>query len=96
LTSAWIQTHPDEFQPFINEDLREYCQRSIEPAVCEIEHVGMSALVDVLVKPAGIAVEILYLDRTEGEEANTYRFDPVDQSGIHLVNPPTLRLLYRP
>jgi ubiquitin thioesterase protein OTUB1 len=56
----------------------------------------MSALVDVLVKPAGIAVEILYLDRTPGEEVNTYRFDPVDHSGVIISTPPTFRLLYRP
>lgn len=56
----------------------------------------MSALVDVLVKPAGIAVEILYLDRTPGDEVNTYRFDPVDQGGATLQGPPTFRLLYRP
>jgi ubiquitin thioesterase protein OTUB1 len=56
----------------------------------------MSALVDVLVKPAGVAVEILYLDRTPGDEVNTYRFDPVDQSSVALPSPPTFRLLYRP
>jgi ubiquitin thioesterase protein OTUB1 len=56
----------------------------------------MSALVDVLVKPAGIAVEILYLDRTPGEEVNTYRFDPVDHNNEQLPTPPTFRLLYRP
>lgn len=56
----------------------------------------MSALVDVLVKPAGIAVEILYLDRTPGDEVNTYRFDPVDQAGNTTPSPPTFRLLYRP
>jgi ubiquitin thioesterase protein OTUB1 len=56
----------------------------------------MSALVDVLVKPAGIAVEILYLDRTPGEEVNTYRFDPVDHNGVALSGPATFRLLYRP
>lgn len=96
MASAWIQTHPDEFQPYVNEDIGEYCQRSIETSVCEIEHVGMSALVDVLVKPAGIAVEILYLDRTPGDKVNTYRFDPVDENGKRLADPPTSRLLYRP
>ena len=62
----------------------------------EIEHIGICGLVDALVKPAGIAVEILYLDRTPGSEANKYEFCPVDHSGMPLANAPTIRLLYRP
>jgi ubiquitin thioesterase protein OTUB1 len=64
--------------------------------VCEIDHLGMSALVDVLVKPAGFAVEILVLDRTPSDEANTFQFSPVDQNSTPLRDPPTIRLLYRP
>ena len=89
-----MQKHPDAYQPYINEPLQNYCRSHIEPAICEIEHVGMSALVDVLVKPAGIAVEILYLDRTAGNEANTYRIAP-EHNGAP-ANYPTFRLLYRP
>jgi ubiquitin thioesterase protein OTUB1 len=96
LTSAWLQTHPDQFQPYVDRPLRDYCGARIEPTLCEIEHVGMSALVDMLVKPAGIMVEILYLDRSPGTEANTFRWEPVDHSGLALANPPTIRLLYRP
>ncbi|KAF2674955.1 hypothetical protein BT63DRAFT_449942 [Microthyrium microscopicum] len=96
LTSAWIQKHPDEYSPFIDIPVAEYCKNRIEPAVAEIEHVGLSALVDLLAKPAGIAVEVLYLDRSPGEEVTTYRFDPLDPQGAALVNPPTFQLLYRP
>ena len=76
-------------------DPREYCQTKIEPVMSEIEHVGMSALCDVLAKPAGIAVEILYLDRSPGDEVNIYRFDPAD-IGLTANDPPTIRMLYRP
>ncbi|OCK83800.1 cysteine proteinase [Lepidopterella palustris CBS 459.81] len=98
LTSAWIQTHPNDFAPFLDlgQDIRQYCSTQIEPSVCEIDHVGMSALAEVLVKQAGFALEVLYLDRSAGEEINTYRFDPVSNDGLPLHNPPTLRLLYRP
>lgn len=85
-----MQKYPQNFEPFIGEPVRSYCQSHIEPAVCEIEHVGMSALVDVLVKPAGIAVEILYLDRTEGTTPNVYHFE------VAQPNPVIFRLLYRP
>ncbi|KAF1982881.1 cysteine proteinase [Aulographum hederae CBS 113979] len=97
LTSAWIQTHPEQFAPYVvPQTIQEYCQRSIEAANCEIENVGLSALADVLVKPAGFAVEVLYLDRSPGEEVNTYRFDLTDQHGTVLPASHTLRLLYRP
>ncbi|EON67664.1 hypothetical protein W97_06807 [Coniosporium apollinis CBS 100218] len=95
LTSAWIQTHPEKFEPFLNQDIRSYCEEIGRPN-CEIDHVGVTALVDVLVMPAGFAVEILYLDRTSGTEANMHRFDPLDELGLPLTHPLTLRLLYRP
>ncbi|OCL02684.1 cysteine proteinase [Glonium stellatum] len=97
LTSAWIQTHANDFQPFLlDQDIREYCATQIEPSICEIDHVGMSALAEVLVKPAGFALEVLYLDRSPGEEINTYHFDPLGHDGLPIPNPPMLRLLYRP
>jgi len=96
LTSAWLQTHPDQFQSFVDQPIQAYCAARIEPTMCEIEHVGMSALVDMLVKPAGTMVEILYLDRSPGTVANTFRWEPVDQNGIPLPSPPAIRLLYRP
>jgi ubiquitin thioesterase protein OTUB1 len=97
LTSAWIQTHANDFQPFLlDQDIREYCATQIEPSICEIDHVGMAALAEVLVKPAGLALEVLYLDRSPGEEINTYRIDPLGHDGIPIPDPPTLRLLYRP
>lgn len=92
-----MQTHQADFQPFLlDQDIRQYCATSIEPHLSEIEHVGMVALVDALVKPVDFAVEISYLDRSPGEEVNMYRIDPVGPNGIPLPNPITIRLLYRP
>ncbi|KAE9991116.1 hypothetical protein EG327_000413 [Venturia inaequalis] len=96
LTSAWMQKYPQNYEHFIEGPLRSYCQSHIEPAVVEIEHVGMTALIDVLVKPAGIAVEITYLDRTEGTTPNVYRFAPEDNPALAQTTLVTFRLLYRP
>lgn len=54
----------------------------------------MHACIDAILKPAGIAVDVMYLDRSEGEEVNTINWEPdmKDESGIN----PKLRLLYRP
>ncbi|KAF2192580.1 cysteine proteinase [Zopfia rhizophila CBS 207.26] len=97
LASAWIQAHPHEFQPFLEfQDVKTYCSQNIEAAQCEIDHLGIVALADSIIKPAGFALEVLYLDRSAGEEINTYRYDPTGPDGLVLQNPPTMRLLYRP
>jgi ubiquitin thioesterase protein OTUB1 len=75
----------------------EYCKTKIDPAVAEIDNVGLSALVDVLINPAGISVEVIYLDRSAGEDVTTYRFAETDEEGNELLpDAPTFRLLYRP
>ena len=71
----------------------EYCNSSILPFGTEIDHVGLSALKDVLLGPAAMALEVLYLDRSQGSEVNMHRFDPVNNNGYTAA---TVRLLYRP
>jgi len=63
------------------------------PTSSEIDNVSLSALKDVFLSPAGIALEVHYLDRTEGSEVNMHRFDPVNPGGYTIG---TIRLLYRP
>ncbi|MBE7181867.1 MAG: hypothetical protein INR71_11795, partial [Terriglobus roseus] len=74
----------------------QYVSRNIDPSQCEIEHLGLNALYDVLLKPAGIALEVLYLDRSPGTDVYPHRFDPIDAAGASIANAPTIRLLYRP
>ena len=93
-----MKTHVNDYQPFILDGtVEQYCASSVEPYQVEIEHIGMNALIDALVKPAGFAVEILYLDRSEGIEVNSHRFDPLDAGRTSaILDAPTMRLLYRP
>jgi ubiquitin thioesterase protein OTUB1 len=94
LTSAWIQTHPNDFAPFIlGQDIKQYCASEIEPSICELDNVGLNALVEALVKPAGLALEVTYLDRSQGDEMNVYRYEP---EALPSNSVPTIRLLYRP
>ncbi|GAB7359809.1 hypothetical protein MBLNU230_g6978t1 [Neophaeotheca triangularis] len=91
LTSAWMKTHQAGYAPYLlGETIDEYCNNRIMPINSEIEHVGLSALKDVLLSPAGIALEVLYLDRSSGDEASLHRFD------AHGYNLAFVRLLYRP
>ncbi len=93
-----MKTNAEAYQPFVvDQTVEQYCASEIEPYQVEIEHLGMKALIDALVKPAGLAVEILYLDRTAGEEVNSHRFEPEIAPGAPAYGEvPTVRLLYRP
>lgn len=78
-------------------DVKAYCANNIEPAQCEIDHIGVAALADALVKPAGFGLEVWYLDRSPGEEINrSYFSEPVDHNNMSIPGAPMLRLLYRP
>jgi ubiquitin thioesterase protein OTUB1 len=73
-----------------------YCSDVIEKVDHEIEHVGITLLYNVLLKPANIVLEIAYLDRSPGSQVNVYRF-PDGASG-EPTSPlaPVIYLLYRP
>lgn len=75
----------------IGQTVDQYCEAQIMPVKAEIEHLGLSALKDVLLSPASLALEVMYLDRSIGDEVNLHRFDPI--SGYTAA---TVRLLYRP
>lgn len=93
-----MKTNADAYQPFLpDSSIEQYCATQIEPYQVEIEHLGMNALIDALIKPAGFAVDIVYLDRSAGHEANTIRFELQSPDGLPLFpDAPTMRLLYRP
>lgn len=94
LTSAWMKTHEADYAPWlIGTTIEQYCDSQITPVGAEIENVGLSALKDVLLSPAGMALEVLYLDRSEGSEVTMHRFDPPTPNGYSIGS---VRLLYRP
>ena len=84
----------DEYAPWLlGQTVEQYCKNQIEPMAAEIDHVGLVALKDALLSPAGISLEVLYLDRSEGSEVTMHRFDPVTNGGYTIGS---VRLLYRP
>ena len=57
----------------------------------------MMLLIDVLLKPIPFRVEIVYLDRSEGSQANTRIFQPEDSNGVPIYpGSLVIHLLYRP
>ena len=90
MTSAFMQLREDQYQPFLEMPLSEYRISRIDPTNQEIDQIGLQALTDGVIAPAGIAVEVSYLDRSQGDEVTPHQFVP-DATGW-----PTIRLLYRP
>lgn len=88
------QNHGDYAPWLLGQTVENYCDMSVMPIGSEIENVSLSALKDVLLSPAGIALEVLYLDRSDASEVNMHRFDPVNPVGGATIG--TIRLLYRP
>lgn len=93
-----MRTNPDAYQPYlIDYTIDQYCAAKIDPFAVEIEHMGIQALFDAIIRPAGITIDVLYLDRSPGEEMNTISFpDPGSHLPSHYLEIPTIRLLYRP
>lgn len=89
-----MKTRPQEYAPWLvnGQTIDEYIGASINPVGSELENLSMSVLKDVLLSPAGISLEVLYLDRSEGDQANLHRFSP-EMVGYDIG---TIRLLYRP
>ncbi|KAF1841609.1 cysteine proteinase [Cucurbitaria berberidis CBS 394.84] len=98
LASAWVQSHADDFRHFVPMgDVKAYCANNIEPTQCEADNIGVAALAEALVKPAGFGLEVWYLDRSPGEEINrSFYAEPTGHGHIPVQNAPMLRLLYRP
>ncbi|KAJ5111139.1 hypothetical protein N7532_001674 [Penicillium argentinense] len=90
LTSAWMKLNPQRYQAYLTLPLDQYCATRIEPVRTEIDEIGLQALVDGVLEGAEFGVEILYLDRSEGENVTPHQLTPIRPPGA------TIRLLYRP
>lgn len=88
-----MKTHDENYAPWLlGQTVDQYCEQSVLPVAAEIDNVSLVALKDALLSPAGMSLEVTYLDRSEGSEVNMHRFDPVN-AGYTIG---TVRLLYRP
>ncbi|KAL4791797.1 peptidase C65 Otubain-domain-containing protein [Aspergillus venezuelensis] len=98
LTSAWIKLNPIRYQAFLSMPIDQYCQTQIEAVNSEIDEVGLQALVDGVIEESKLLVEILYLDRSEGEAVTPHVLTQTRSNvgAIHLLyRPGHYDLLYR-
>ena len=93
LTSAWLRTNPDAYLPFCQDaTIEQYCASKIDPFQVELDHLGLQALIDVVIKPAQFGLEVSCLDLSVGTEMNTLKWNTGDLSSPRWI----IRLLYRP
>ena len=78
------------YEAFLPMPLDQYCATRVATVKTEIDEVGLQALVDGVIEASGFAVEVLYLDRSEGGEVTVHQLTP-DRPSVA-----TIRLLYRP
>lgn len=90
MTSAWMKLNAGRYEAFLPVPVDQYCAGTVETVKTEIDEIGLQALVDGVIQDSGFGVEILYLDRSDGSEANPHALNPAND-GL-----PTIRLLYRP
>ncbi|KAJ5414865.1 Ovarian tumor otubain [Penicillium cosmopolitanum] len=82
LTSAWMKLNPHSYHSFLSLPLEQYCVTHIETVQTEIDEVGLQALVDVVIEEAGFGVEVLHLDRGEGDVLTPFHLSPSRPSGV--------------
>lgn len=90
MTSAYMQLRADQYEPFLEMPIAEYRVARIDPSNQEIDQIGLQALTDAVISPAGFTLEVLYLDRSYGDEVTPHSFSE------NMQGAPTIRLLYRP
>jgi ubiquitin thioesterase protein OTUB1 len=98
LASSYLKANRETYGAFVTTDsgVEGYCQDVLERHNVEIDHLGLTLLVNVLLKDAGFVLEVAYLDRSPGSEVNRYRF-PEEANNRHPSElGPIIHLLYRP
>lgn len=98
LAATYLKEHAGEYDPFVpsGEGVQGHCESVIQPVNREIEHLGIIALSNLLLKPIGVVLEIAYLDRSQGSTVNQYRFPEEANAQDATALGSIVYLLYRP
>jgi ubiquitin thioesterase protein OTUB1 len=82
IAATHLKMNAATYDAFVSDSggIANYCAANIEALHKEIEHVGVAALVDILLKPVNFALQVAYLDLSPGTAPNIYRF-PEEANG---------------
>lgn len=81
LASAWIGAHRADFAPFLDLEVDEFRAHRVEAFGQEADDAMLTALVGVL----GVNLDVIYLDRSEGEEGTRHEFRSAASSGAPIT-----------
>lgn len=87
---ARIEAHAEDYQPYMEVPVNQYVLSTVMPIAAHIDEIGLRALVEGIIEPGKFAVEVVYLDRSEGASANTHSISKLTDPVYTIV------LLYRP
>ncbi|KAK9477111.1 peptidase C65 Otubain-domain-containing protein [Lipomyces japonicus] len=95
LSAAFVKTHAADYEFFIDggTTVDDYCSRNIEAFAVEADHVALSALVNAL---ESVELDVVYVDRSEGEQAVVHSFSPAYANSNATAARRQVALLYRP
>lgn len=91
MTSAWMQLNRERYEAFLPMPIEQYCSRTVDTVRTEIDEIGLQALVDGVIAASGFDVQILYLDRSQGDQVNAHQLTPQRTDSLGVI-----KLLYRP
>ncbi|KAJ9155642.1 Ubiquitin thiolesterase [Pleurostoma richardsiae] len=98
LAASYLKGNAESYEPFIPAEsgVQGYCLEWLERPDREIDHLGITLLVEVLLKPVNFVLEIAYLDRSPGSQVNVYRFPAEANDQDPSTLGPIIYLLFRP
>ena len=97
LTGAWMKLNSNQFESYLaGMTVEQYVGAEVEPDGRDVEQPSMHALYDCIFKPAGITIDVVYLDRTSGDQAMIYSLEPqsVREGSFTNIRDPVMSLLY--
>jgi hypothetical protein len=95
LASFWLMQHRSDYELFIDDDFDHYIN-NMQQASTEIDQVGLKAMHAVLLEQAGCGLEVLDLNRGQGNTVNVTSFEPQATGVFGGRDEAWVRLLYRP
>ena len=97
IAAAQLLANAEDYRPFLAQEMSIESEKNEWMQIStEIDYLGMTVLIDALMKPARFITEIVILERSEGNDVNTIRYDQ-DVDGQPMgEGAPTAYILYKP
>lgn len=96
LAAARLKDNRDEYEPYLDDTIQNYIDKTVMPVNREIDHICVVALHHILLRPTNMVLDIAYLDRSEGTEVNVHRLPEEANGQDPSTLGPIIYLLYRP